>query len=94
MKNEIIEIQNTVEAFDKRMISMQQQIQDTIDIIKSANTRIESDNSLHTISEVSTITGLSSYFIKKDIKQKRLKSTQRGSRDFVREDDLNEYIKS
>ena len=94
MENQIIEIQNTVEAFDKRINTMQQQIQEAIDIMKSANRSIESDNSLHTIMEVSLITGLSLYIIKKDIKENRLKSTQRGSTDFVRKVDLDEYIKS
>tara|TARA_B110000285_G_scaffold228413_1_gene291362 strand:+ start:777 stop:1064 length:288 start_codon:yes stop_codon:yes gene_type:complete len=95
MENQIIEIQNTVEAFDVRIVKMQQQLQIAIDTMQAASRNIaNNDDSLYTVAQVSKILGLSIHIIKKDIKENRLKAIQRGSRNYVRQDDLNEYLKS
>jgi excisionase family DNA binding protein len=95
MENEIIEVQNTVEAFNVRISKMQQLLQIAIDTMQSEQRNIaNNDDSLYTVQEVSKILGLSVYTIKKDIKENRLKVIQRGSRNYVRQDELNEYLKS
>tara|TARA_B110000977_G_C10808361_1_gene389252 strand:+ start:359 stop:646 length:288 start_codon:yes stop_codon:yes gene_type:complete len=95
MENQIIEIQNTVEAFDVRIVKMQQELQIAIDTMQAASRNIaNNDDSLYTVGQVSKILGLSIHIIKKDIKENRLKAIQRGSRNYVRQDDLNEYLKS
>ena len=95
MENQIIEMQNTVEAFDARIIKMQQQLQIAIDTMEAASRNIaNNDDNLYTVGQVSKILGLSSHIVKKDIKENRLKVIQRGSRNYVRQDDLNEYLKS
>ncbi len=95
MENEIIEVQNTVEAFNVRISKMQQLLQIAIDTMQSEQRYIaNNDDSLYTVQEVSKILGLSVYTIKKDIKENRLKVIQRGSRNYVRQDELNEYLKS
>ena len=95
MENQIIEIQNTVEAFDVRIVKMQQELQIAIDTMQAASRNIaNNDDSLYTVAQVSKILGLSIHIIKKDIKENRLKAIQRGSRNYVRQDDLNEYLKS
>lgn len=92
---EVRETQNTLEAFDIRMVKMQQQIQIAIDTIQAASRKIANkDDSLHTVGQVSKILGLSVYTIRKDIKENRLKVIQRGSRNYVRQDDLIEYCKN
>lgn len=92
---ELIEAQHTLEAFDEKIVKMQQQLQIAIDTIQAASKNIaNNDDSLHTVGQVSKILGLSVYTIKKDIKENRLKVIQRGSRNYVRQDDLIEYCKN
>lgn len=95
MENQIIEMQNTVEAFDARIIKMQKQLQIAIDTMQDVSRNIaNNDDNLYTVGQVSKILGLSSHIVKKDIKENRLKVIQRGSRNYVRQDDLKEYIKN
>jgi excisionase family DNA binding protein len=95
MKNEIIEMKNRVEAFDVRIVKMQQQLQIAIDTMQAASRTIaDNDDSLYSVAQTSKILGLSSHIIREEIKENKLKAIQRGSRNYVRKDDLNEYIKT
>ena len=95
MKNELIKIENTVKAFDIRLSKMDQHLQIAIDTMQAVSRNIaDNDDSLYTIAQTSKILGLSSHIVREEIKEDKLKAIQRGSRNYVRKDDLNEYIKT
>lgn len=95
MKNQIIELKNTVEAFDVRIERMQSQLQVAIDAMRSSSIDIaESDDTLHNVVEASKILGVSPYVIRHEIASNRLQAIQRGRRNFIRQDDLNDYVKN
>jgi len=86
MKNQFAEVQNTFEDFDIRINTMEQKLQTYI----IQNTKGE----LYNVSQVMKITGLSRHIIERDIDSERLRTTTRGGRTLIRQDDLNDYIKS
>jgi excisionase family DNA binding protein len=99
MKNEIIEMRNTVESIAERMdliaINNNKAMQIAIDTIQAVSRNIaDNDDSLYSIAQTSKILGLSSHIIREEIKENKLKAIQRGSRNYVRQDELNEYLKS
>lgn len=98
MENEIIElveIKETFEGFDERISRMHSQLQIAIDTMNKLSVKIaNNDDSLHTVGEVSKILRLSPYVIRQEIKQNKLVAIQRGSRNYIRQEDLNEYIKT
>jgi excisionase family DNA binding protein len=99
MENQIIEIQNTVESIAERMdliaINNNKAMQIAIDTMQAVSRNIaDNDDSLYTVAQTSKILGLSSHIIREEIKENKLKAIQRGSRNYVRKDDLNEYIKT
>ncbi len=88
MRNQFAEVQNTFEDFDIRINTMEQKLQAAINQMQ--NTRGE----LYNVSQVMKITGLSRHIIERDIDSERLRTTSRGGRTLIRQDELNEYIKS
>tara|TARA_R110002124_G_C8829881_1_gene504643 strand:+ start:343 stop:645 length:303 start_codon:yes stop_codon:yes gene_type:complete len=99
MKNEIIEMRNTVESIAERMdliaINNNKAMQIAIDTIQAVSRNIaDNDDSLYTVAQTSKILRLSPHIIRQEIKENKLKAIQRGSRNYIRKDDLNEYIKT
>ena len=95
MENQITELRDTVESFDVRIDEMQKQLQIAIDTMQAASRKIaDNDDSLYTVAQTSRILGVSPHIIREEIKEDRLHAIQRGSRNYVRKEDLNEYIKT